>query len=109
MAIIHAKTEEEIFKHVGGDKAIVLNFWASWCGPCQMFANVLNEVDEDYADKVQVIKVNVDEAQELAGAFQVQGIPHSRIIIGNGMTDPITGFIPYGQMKQILDEVLQSK
>ena len=109
MAIIHAKTEEEIFKHVDGDKAIVLNFWASWCGPCQMFANVLNEVDEDYADKVQVIKVNVDEAQELAGAFQVQGIPHSRIIIGNGMTDPITGFVPYGQMQQILDEVLQSE
>ena len=48
----------------------------------------------------------VDEAQQLAGAFQVQGIPHSRIIIGDGMTDPITGFVPYGQMKQILDEVL---
>lgn len=107
MAIIHAKTEEEIFEHVGGEELIVLNFWASWCGPCQMFANVLNEVDEDFPGKVKVIKVNVDEAQELAAGFQVQGIPHTRIIIGDGMSQPLTGYIPYEQMKAIIDDQLK--
>lgn len=109
MAIIHVKSEEELFQHIGEEQAIVLNFWASWCGPCKMFANVLNEVDEDYAGKVKVIKVNVDEASDVATSFGVQGIPHSRIIIGKAMTEPIVGYLPYPQMQQILDEVLAQK
>ena len=106
MSILHAKTEQEILEHVGGDKLIVLNFWASWCGPCQMFANVLNEVDEEIGDRVQVIKVNVDEAQDLAAGFGVQGIPHSRLIIGDAMSQPLTGYIPFEQLKAVLEQQL---
>lgn len=107
MAILHVTTEQEIMQHIGGEKLVVLNFWAPWCGPCNMFANVLNQVDKEMGDKVQVIKVNVDEAQALAAGFGVQGIPHSRLIIGDAMSQPITGYIPFEQLQSVLEQQMK--
>ncbi len=54
---------------------ILLDFWASWCGPCMMVAPVLEEIADEYDGKVRVGKVNVDEQPELAAAFRVESIP----------------------------------
>ena len=64
--------EAEVLK---ADKPVIVDFWAVWCGPCRMLAPVLEEIDEEYGDRVRICKVNVDEEPELANRFRVNAIP----------------------------------
>lgn len=64
--------EEKVLK---ADKPVMVDFYAEWCGPCKLAAPVLDELAEEGAEKYHVIKVNVDENQELAGEFGVMSIP----------------------------------
>ena len=65
------------------DKMVVVDFWATWCGPCQMLAPVLSEIAEEHKDTVKVCKVNVDEEQEIAMEFNIMSIP-TLVIFKNG-------------------------
>jgi len=62
---------------------VLVDFWAPWCGPCRMAEPVLEELSKDYKDKVEIVKVNVDENQELAQKYQVMSIP-TTILFKNG-------------------------
>lgn len=64
--------EEQVLK---SDKPVLVDFWASWCGPCMMLAPTIAKIAEEYADTVRVAKINVDDAQELALRFGVESIP----------------------------------
>lgn len=64
--------EEEVLK---SDKPVVVDFWATWCGPCRMLAPVLSEFAEKHADKIKVCKVNVDEDPGLANTYNIYTIP----------------------------------
>ena len=64
---------------------VLLDFWASWCGPCRMFAPILDQVAEENAGSVKVVKVNVDEEPELAQQFGVMSIP-TLVLIRDGKT-----------------------
>jgi len=67
-----------------------------------MFGMVLNQLNEECSDKVKIIRVNVDESPDLAAEYQVLGIPHSRLIIHNQLHEPIVGYIPFENLKQII-------
>jgi thioredoxin 1 len=58
-----------------GDKPAIIDFYADWCGPCKMVAPVLEELSEEYADKMTIYKVDTDAEQELASVFGIQSIP----------------------------------
>ena len=66
-----------------GDKPCIIDFYASWCGPCKMIAPILDELAADYAGKVSIVKVNVDENQESPAKFGIRGIP-TLLLFKNG-------------------------
>lgn len=72
--------EEEVSK---SDVPVLLDFWASWCGPCKMVSPIVDKVAEEVEGKAKVGKVNVDEEQELARSFNIMSIP-TLIVIKNG-------------------------
>ena len=71
---------EEVLK---SDKPVLVDFWASWCGPCRMFAPIINAVAKEYPNEVKVGKINVDEENELAQQYRVASIP-TLIMFRNG-------------------------
>lgn len=72
--------EEEVSK---SDVPVLLDFWASWCGPCKMVSPIVDKVSEEVKGKAKVGKINVDEEQELARSFNIMSIP-TLMVINNG-------------------------
>lgn len=90
--------EQEV---LGSSKTVLLDFWASWCGPCKMIAPVLAEIAEENSDIV-VGKVNVDEEGELAAAFKVVSIPMLAVVKDGQVTNTSVGFMPKEQILDLL-------
>ena len=72
--------EQEV---LNADKPVLLDFWASWCGPCRMMSPVIDKIAEEMGEKLKVCKVNVDENHELAEKYEIMTIP-AFIVIKNG-------------------------
>lgn len=97
MTIIHGDNKvEDVINNE--DRMVLLNFWATWCGPCKMFHPQLVELDEKHSETVQVIKINIDEYPEVAEKYGVMSIPNSRIIKNKEISKPIVGFLPYDRL-----------
>ena len=73
MAITHLNQEN--FEAVTGEGLVLVDFWATWCGPCKMQAPVLDQLDAEMGDKVKICKVDVDQEPQLARRFRVLSIP----------------------------------
>lgn len=68
---------------LNSNKPVLVDFWATWCGPCQMIAPIIDEIANEHSDSIKVGKVNVDEEVELATVFQVTSIP-TLLVFKNG-------------------------
>ena len=75
-------------------KLVVVDFWATWCGPCRMLSPLLDEVEEEMADKISVVKVNVDDADEIAMRFRIMNIPTLLFFKGGQLVDKTVGAMP---------------
>jgi thioredoxin 1 len=84
---------------------LVVDFWAEWCGPCKAIAPALDELATEYAGRVTIAKVNVDEHPGLAARFQVRSIPTLLIFKGGQVIDQVIGAVPKAQIKKRLDAV----
>ena len=76
------------------DKLVIVDFWATWCGPCRMRSPLLDEVEEEMADKVTVVKVNVDDADEIAMQFRIMNIPTLLFFKNGQLVDKTVGAMP---------------
>lgn len=85
---------------------VLVDFWAVWCGPCQMVAPIVDELASEYAGKLKVMKLNTDENPEIAGRYQVMSIP-TIIFFKNGQpAEKLIGARPKRQFKELIDTLL---
>jgi thioredoxin 1 len=85
---------------------VVVDFWAVWCGPCQMVAPIIDELAVEYNGKVKVMKLNTDENPEIAGQYQVMSIPTVLIFKNGQPVERLVGAMPKRKFKEVLDSLL---
>ena len=76
------------------EKLVIVDFWATWCGPCRMLSPLLDEVEAEREDKVVVVKVNVDDADEIAMRYRIMSIPTLLFFKNGQMVDRSVGAMP---------------
>lgn len=96
-------TAENFEKEVmNTDKPVMIDFWASWCGPCRMLGPVISEIAEEYSDKAKICKVNVDEQQALAAKFNIASIPTVVVMKNGKLVKTSVGVKPKRQLVDML-------
>lgn len=85
---------------------VMVDFWAVWCGPCQMVAPIIEELAKEYAGKVKVRKLNTDENPEVAGRYQVMSIPTILFFKNGQVVEKLVGARPKRQFKEMIDSLL---
>ena len=75
-------------------KRVIVDFWATWCGPCRMLSPILDEVEEEMADQISVVKVNVDDADEVAARYRIMSIPTLLFFKNGELVDKTVGAMP---------------
>ena len=101
MSIINLTKDSYHNEVMETEKVVVIDFWATWCGPCKMMAPVVKEVAKDYPD-VKVCKVNVDEEPELSNAFKIVSIPTIVVIKNGEIIDSVVGYRPKEDIEKII-------
>ncbi len=103
MNITKDNFENEVLKT---DKLTVVDFWAEWCGPCKMLTPIINQIEEEYGDKIKVCKINIDEEGELAIMHNVMSIPTLKFFKNGDVAEILIGLHSKNDIKAVIDKLI---
>jgi len=104
--IMHVTDSDFQSQVLDSDIPVVVDFWAPWCGPCQIIAPVLEELAEEYGEKVRFVKLNTDENRDTAAKYGIMGIPTLKIFKNGEEADSMSGAAPRDYLKEFIDKSL---
>jgi thioredoxin 1 len=90
-----------------GDKPCLIDFYADWCGPCKMIEPILEELADEYNDKIDIFRVDTEKEQQLAGVFGIRSIPSLLFVPAEGQPQMAMGALPKETFKKAFKEVLK--
>ena len=91
---------------LGSDKPVLVDFWAEWCGPCRQVAPILEEIASEYADKIEVVKLNIDENPGTAAKYGVMSIPTLNVYQNGEVAKTIVGAKPKAGILRDLEDFI---
>ena len=103
--MIHIENTEKFYETIG-EGVTLIDFYATWCGPCRMISPIIEEIEESYQDKIKVAKVDVDECNEIAIKYNINAIPAILIFKDNELKSVNVGFIPKEGINDLINKVL---
>lgn len=95
--------DEEVLQ---SESAVLVDFWAPWCGPCRAIMPVLEELSGEYGDKIKFFKVNVDENPNIAGKYRIMSIPTIKVFKNGEIVEDMVGLQSKTQLEEVLDKYL---
>jgi thioredoxin 1 len=101
--VTDATFDTEVLK---SEKPVVVDYWAEWCGPCRMVAPVLEEIAAEHADKIDVVKLNIDENPEVAQRYGILQIPTLNVFSGGEVVKQVIGAKPKSALLRDLAEFI---
>ncbi|EAQ42733.1 thioredoxin [Polaribacter sp. MED152] len=90
-----------------GKRPALIDFYADWCGPCKMLAPILEELSEEYGDKIDIYKIDTEAEQELSAAFEIRSIPSMLFCPTEGEPQMANGALPKADLERVIGEVLK--
>lgn len=94
------------FKSEISEGVVLVDFFATWCGPCKMLTPVLEELSVELKEKVNIIKVDIDQSNDLADEFRISSVPTMILFKDNKVVDTLVGFLPKERIKQVIESNL---
>ncbi len=101
--IVHTNDENFEADVLNADKAVLLDFWAEWCGPCKMIAPLLDEAADQYADKLKIAKINIDENPNTPAKYQIRSIPTLMLFKDGSVLAQKLGAMPKKDLTDFLE------
>jgi thioredoxin 1 len=102
-AVTDATFDAEVLQN---DKPVIVDYWAEWCGPCRMISPVLEEIANEYSEKIDVVKLNVDENPAIAQRYQILAIPTLNVFQNGEVVKQIKGAKPKAALLRDLAEFI---
>lgn len=104
--IHHIENERILSEVLKNEKLVIVDFFAEWCGPCQMLSPILIEIEKEYSEKLEIYKVNVDESQECAMRYGITAMPTLLFFKNGEEVERQVGYLEKDELEKIVQELM---
>jgi len=105
-SLVHVNDKNFASEVLNSDLPVLVEFWATWCGPCRSISPIVEELAKEFSGRVKVTKLNVDESHTTPSQYGVRGIPTLILFKGGKILDQIVGTVPRTRLKALIEKAL---